>query len=75
MDRAAALLLRAACSSRAIDRAPVEDDGHRVIAAHQRPDHATSARFIERHEPALAHLFGEVLSGRRLQPTPRIRRV
>src|SRR5436189_762924 len=49
-------------SSRAIERACVEDVACRVIAAHQRPDHATIARFIERHERALAELFGEVLA-------------
>jgi transposase len=49
-------------SSRAIERACVEDVACRVIAAHQRPDHATIARFIERHERALADLFGEVLA-------------
>jgi transposase len=48
-------------SSRAIERACVEDVACRVIAAHQRPDHATIARFVERHERALAGLFGEVL--------------
>lgn len=48
-------------SSRAIERACVEDVACRVIAAQQRPDHATIARFIERHERALAELFGEVL--------------
>jgi transposase len=48
-------------SSRTIERACVEDVACRVIAAHQRPDHATIARFIERHEQALAELFGEVL--------------
>jgi transposase len=48
-------------SSRAIERACVEDVACRVIAAHQRPDHATIARFVERHEIALAELFGEVL--------------
>jgi hypothetical protein len=48
-------------SSRAIERACVEDVACRVIAAHQRPDHATIARFVERHESALADLFGEVL--------------
>jgi transposase len=48
-------------SSRAIERACVEDVACRVIAAHQRPDHATIARFIQRHERALADLFGEVL--------------
>jgi transposase len=49
-------------SSRAIERACVEDVACRVIAAHQRPDHATIARFVERHQEALAGLFGEVLS-------------
>ena len=49
-------------SSRAIERACVEDVAIRVIAAQQRPDHATIARFIERHEHALAGLFGEVLA-------------
>jgi transposase len=49
-------------SSRAIERACVEDVACRVIAAHQQPDHATIARFIERHERALAELFGEVLA-------------
>jgi transposase len=48
-------------SSRAIERACVEDVACRAIAAHQRPDHATVARFVERHERALAELFGEVL--------------
>lgn len=49
-------------SSRAIERACLEDVACRVIAAHQQPDHATLARFIERHERALADLFGEVLT-------------
>lgn len=49
-------------SSRAIERACVEDVACRVIAAHQRPDHATIARFVERHERALGDLFGEVLA-------------
>ena len=48
-------------SSRAIERACVEDVACRVIAAQQRPDHATIARFVERHEQALAGLFGAVL--------------
>src|SRR5215217_1550274 len=48
-------------SSRMIERACVEDVAFRVVAAQQRPDHATVARFIERHERALAGLFGEVL--------------
>jgi transposase len=49
-------------SSRAIERACVEDVACRVIAAHQRPDHATIARFVVRHERALGELFGEVLA-------------
>src|SRR2546421_12049578 len=49
-------------SSRAIERALEEDVAFRVLAANQRPDHATLARFSERHEQALAGLFGEVLS-------------
>src|SRR5215211_1587532 len=49
-------------SSRRIERACVEDVACRVIAAHQRPDHATIARFIERHETALGDLFGAVLA-------------
>jgi transposase len=48
-------------SSRVIERACVEDVAFRVVAAQQRPDHATIARFIERHEAALGGLFGEVL--------------
>src|SRR5919205_3523830 len=61
----AALLLycwaRGVRSSRAIERACVEDVACRVIAAQQRPDHATIARFVERHERALGELSGEVL--------------
>ena len=49
-------------SSRAIERACVEDVACRVIAAQQRPDHATIARFVVRHERALGELFGEVLA-------------
>jgi transposase len=48
-------------SARAIERACEEDVAYRVIAAHQKPDHATIARFVERHERALAALFGSVL--------------
>src|ERR687888_963150 len=48
-------------SSRAIERACVEDVACRVIAAQQRPDHATIARFVVRHERSLSELFGEVL--------------
>ena len=53
---------RAIRSSRAIERACEEDVAFRVVAAHQRPDHATIARFVERHEDAIAELFGEVLA-------------
>jgi transposase len=49
-------------SSRVIERACGEDVAFRVLAAQQRPDHATIARFIERHQDAIAGLFGEVLS-------------
>ena len=48
-------------SSRVIERGCMEDVAFRVVAAQQRPDHATIARFIERHEAALAAVFGEVL--------------
>jgi hypothetical protein len=33
-----------------------------VLAAQQRPDHATLAWFLERHQDAIAGLFGEVLT-------------
>jgi transposase len=49
-------------SSRAIERACVEDVAFRVIAANQRPDHCTIARFRQRHEDAVAGVFGEVLA-------------
>src|SRR4051812_24173967 len=48
-------------SSRVIERACEEDVAFRVIAAQQRPDHATIARFVERHADALAGLFAAVL--------------
>src|SRR3954452_18081796 len=47
--------------SRAIERACVEDIAYRVIAAQSKPDHATIARFVERHQDALGELFGAVL--------------
>jgi transposase len=53
---------RSTRSSRQIERACSEDVAFRVIAAQQRPDHATIARFVERHQDALAGLFGEVLA-------------
>ena len=49
-------------SSRRIERRCVEDVATRVICANQRPDHTTVARFRQRHEAALAGLFGEVLA-------------
>jgi len=52
---------RGVCSSRMIERACVEDVAFRVIAANQKPDHATVARFRRRHETAFAGLFTEVL--------------
>jgi transposase len=49
-------------SSRVIERECVEDIAYRVIAANEVPDHTTIARFRQRHETALADLFGEVLT-------------
>jgi transposase len=49
-------------SSRVIERACEEDVAFRVLAAQQRPDHATLARFVERHQDAICGLFGEVLA-------------
>ena len=49
-------------SSRRIERRCIEDVATRVICANQRPDHSTVARFRQRHETALAELFGEVLA-------------
>jgi transposase len=49
-------------SSRVIERACIEDIAFRVIAANRRPDHCTIARFRQRHETALAGVFGEVLA-------------
>ena len=48
-------------SSRGIERKCVEGVAYRVIAAQQKPDHATIARFRARHEDALAELFSSVL--------------
>ena len=60
-----ALLLYAYCrgqrSARVIERECVEDVAYRVVTANQRPDHTTIARFRQRHEDAIAGLFGEVL--------------
>ena len=49
-------------SSRRIERRCVEDVATRVICANQTPDHTTVARFRQRHEAAIAGLFGEVLA-------------
>lgn len=49
-------------SSRQIERACVTDVAFRVVAAQQRPDHTTIARFRARHAAALADLFGQVLT-------------
>jgi transposase len=61
----AALLLygcaRGVRSARAIERACVEDVAFKMIAMMETPDHATIARFVARHEAALAGLFGQVL--------------
>src|SRR5215218_6951783 len=48
-------------SSRAIERHCRQDVAYRVITGNLVPDHATVARFICRHERALAGLFAEVL--------------
>ena len=48
-------------SARKIERACEEDVAFRVIAMMECPDHATIARFVARHEAALAGLFGQVL--------------
>src|SRR3954454_17421714 len=48
-------------SSRRIERRCIEDVAVRVIAANQAPDHTTISRFRQRHEQALADVFGQVL--------------
>src|SRR5512133_2155220 len=48
-------------SSRRIERRCLEDVATRVICANRAPDHTTISRFRQRHENALAELFGEVL--------------
>ena len=59
------VLLYAYCvgerSSRRIERRLVEDVAFRVLSANQCPDHATLARFRQRHEQAIAELFSQVL--------------
>src|SRR5215210_2817322 len=49
-------------SSRRLERRGVEDVATRVICVSQAPDHTTIARFRQRHETALAELFGAVLA-------------
>lgn len=60
------MLLYAYCtgqrSSRRIERRLIEDVAYRVVAANQRPDHATLAGFRRRHQDAIAGLFGQVLA-------------
>ena len=54
--------MRHGCARRgAIERHCRQDVAYRVITANLVPDHATIARFVCRHERALADLFGEVL--------------
>jgi transposase len=48
-------------SSRRVERRCIEGVAARVICANQAPDHTTISRFRQRHETALAGLFGEVL--------------
>jgi transposase len=48
-------------SSRAIECHCRQDVAYRVITGNLVPDHATIARFVARHEQALADLFSEVL--------------
>jgi transposase len=60
-----ALLLYAYClgvrSSRQIERLCQRDVGFRVVAGNLRPDHATIARFRQRHGEALKGLFTDIL--------------
>jgi transposase len=48
-------------SARKIERGCEEDGAFKTIAMLERPDHATIARFVDRHEAALGELFGHVL--------------
>jgi transposase len=48
-------------SSRAIESHCRQDVAYRVITGNAVPDHATIARFVVRHERALAELFSEAL--------------
>ncbi len=63
--RWSALLLygsRSGGSSWRLERRCLEDVAARVVCANERPDHATIARFRQRHEAALTGLIGEVLA-------------
>jgi transposase len=61
-----AVLIHAYCigerSSRRMEKRLVEEVAFRVVAANQRPDHATIARFRASHESAIAGLFAQVLA-------------
>lgn len=48
-------------SSRRIERALAVDVGFRVVAANERPDHATICRFIVRHRDDLEELFAQIV--------------
>jgi len=48
-------------SSRGIERHCRQDIAYRVITANEVPDHATIARFVHRHQDAVAGLFTAVL--------------
>jgi transposase len=60
-----AVLIYAYCvgerSSRRIEQRLVDDVAFRVVAANQRPDHATLDRFRARHQEAIGALFAQVL--------------
>ena len=59
------LLLFAYCegvkSSRQIERRCARDVAYRIISGNRRPDHATIARFRDRHQAALREVFVQVL--------------
>lgn len=49
-------------SSRAMEAASYDDVGVRVILGNHHPDHATFARFVERHRERMKPLFVQVLA-------------
>lgn len=59
------LLLFAYCegikSSRQIERRCARDVAYRILSGNRQPDHATIARFRDRHRAALAEVFVQVL--------------